>query len=98
MMKQFYPCGLYQYQLTIVGTRDLQLNMVWFPLIAIWRVHRLLQSSSHVAIRGTAAKTQLAVRKILLLGAPTLKCCSQMNFKITHNGKDLLKKQKGPMG
>ena len=47
-------------------------------------------SSSHIVIRGTAAKIQLPVRKILLLGAATLKCCSQMDFKGTHNnGKDL---------
>ena len=42
-MTQFYPCGLYQYQLTIVGT-DLQPKMVWSPLIATGRVYRLLQA------------------------------------------------------
>ena len=49
-------------------------------------------SSRHIMIHGTAAKIQLAIHKILLLGAaPTLKCCSQMDFKGTHfNGKDLL--------
>ena len=55
-------------------------------------------SSSHITIRGTAAKIQLPVRKILLLGAPTLKCCSQMDFKGTHNnGKDLLTNRKDPL-
>ena len=38
-------------------------------------------SSSHIAIRGTVGKIQLAVRKILLLGAATLTFCSQMDFK-----------------
>ena len=54
-------------------------------------------SSSHIMIRDTAAKIQLAVRKILLLGAPSLKCCSQMDFKGTHyKGKDLLTNRKDP--
>ena len=75
MIKQFYPCGFYQYQLMIVGTRDLQPKMVWSPLIATWRVHRLLQA----VISRFAAKIQLPVRKILLLSALTLKCCSQMD-------------------
>ena len=44
MMKQFCPCGLYQYQLTIVGTRDLQPQMVWSPSIVTWWVYRLLQA------------------------------------------------------
>ena len=57
MIKQFYPCGLCQDQLAIVGTRDFQPKVVWSPLIATWQVHRLLQAlSSHIAIRGTAAK------------------------------------------
>ena len=38
MMKHFYPCGLHRYQLTIVGTNDLQPKMVWSSLIATWRV------------------------------------------------------------
>ena len=43
------------------------------------------------------AKIQLPVRKILLLGTSTLKCCSQMDFKGTHNnGKDLLTNRKDP--
>ena len=42
VMKQFYPCGLYQYQLTIMATQ-LQPKMVWSPLIAPWRVYRLHQ-------------------------------------------------------
>ena len=68
MTKQFYPCGLRQYQLMIVGTH-LQPKMIWSPLITKWRVCRLFQSpSSHIVICGTAAKIQLPVRKILLLG------------------------------
>ena len=82
-MKQFYLCGLYQYQLTIVGTH-LQPEMVWSPLIATRQVYRLLQAVIIIMIRGTGAKIQLPIHKILLLGAPTLKCCSQMNFKGTH--------------
>ena len=77
-MKQFYPCGWYQYQLTIVGTH-LEPKMVWSSLIATL-AGVSSASSSHITIRGTAAKTQLPVRKILLLGALTLKCCSQMDF------------------
>ena len=54
-------------------------------------------SSSQITICDTVAKIQLLVRKILLLGAPTLKCCSQMNFKGIHNnGKDLLTSRKDP--
>ena len=54
-------------------------------------------SSSHIAIHGTTAKIQLAIRKILLLGATTLKCCSQMDFKGTdNNGKNLLTIRKDP--
>ena len=43
------------------------------------------------------SKNATAVRKILLLGALTLKCCSQMDFKGTHNnGKDFLTIRKDP--
>ena len=85
----------YQYQLTIVG---IHLKQKMASLIATWRVYRLLHWSSHIAIRGTAAKMQLPIRKILLLGAPTLKCCSHMDFKVTHNnGKDLLTNRKDPL-
>ena len=65
MMKQFYPCGLYQYQLTIVGTH-LQPKMVWSPLIATWRVYRLLQAvtSRFAALR---QKYNRHAHKILLL-------------------------------
>ena len=57
----------------------------------------LSAASSHIAIRSTAAKIQPPVRKILLLGAPTLKCCLQMDFKGTHsNGKDLQKDPRDP--
>ena len=48
-------------------------------------------SSGHITICGTVAKRQLPIRKILLLGALTLKCCSQMDFK-----KDLLTNKKDP--
>ena len=52
MMKQFYPCGLHQYQLMIVGTRDLQpQNGMVSPLIATWLVYRLLQA---VTLRSAA--------------------------------------------
>ena len=52
MMKQFYPCGLNQYQLTIVATH-LQPKMVWSPLIATWWVYHLLQAvtSQFAALR-----------------------------------------------
>ena len=93
-MKQFYPYGLHRYQVTIVGTH-LQPKMAWSPLIATWRVYRLLQA---VTSR-FAAKVQLPVRKIVFLCALTLKCCSQMDFKRTHNnGKDLLAIRKDPWG
>ena len=71
-----------------------QPKMVWSPLIATWQV-----SNSHITIHGTGTKIQLPVCKIILLGAPTLKCCSQMDFKFngTHNnGKDLLTNTKDP--
>ena len=58
----------YQYQLTIVGTRDLQPKMVWSPLVATWQV---LQAVTFT-IRCTAEKIQLPIRKTLLLGAPAL--------------------------
>ena len=48
-------------------------------------------------ICGTATKIQLPSRKILLLGDPTLKCCSQMDFKGPHNnGNDLLTNGQDP--
>ena len=54
-------------------------------------------SSSHIAIRSITAKIQLPVCKILLLGARTLKCRPQIDFKGTHhNGKDLLTNRKDP--
>ena len=65
MMKQFYPCGLYQYQLTIVGTCDLQLKMVWSPLIATWWGYHLLQShrdSRHCG-KNTNARSQKTVAR-----------------------------------
>ena len=86
MMKQLYSCGLYQYQLMIVGytftTKNgmvsLDCNMAGVSPT----------SSSHITIRSTAAKIQLPVRKIRLLGALI---CSQMDFNGTHNnGKDYL--------
>ena len=52
-------------------------------------------SSSHIVIRGTAAKIKQPVHKLLLLGGPTLKRCSQMDFKETHNnGEDPLTNRK----
>ena len=54
-------------------------------------------SSNHITIRNSEAKIQLPVRKLLLLGALALKCCSQMDFKGPHhNGKDLLINRKDP--
>ena len=78
MMKQFYLCGFSVS--TKNGMVSLDHNMAGVSSA----------SSSHIVIRGTAAKIQLPVHKILLLGAaPTLKCCSQMDLKGTHNnGKD----------
>ena len=55
----------------------------------------LSASSSHTVIHDTVAKI-LPIHKILLLSAPTLKSCSQMDFKGTHNGKDLLTNRKDP--
>ena len=75
MIKQFYPYGLYQYQLTIVGTH-LQPTVVCMVFLDCNMVGVLSASSSHIAICGTAAKIQLPVCKILLLGALALKCCS----------------------
>ena len=61
-MKQFCPCGLYQYQLMIVRTRDLQPKTVWSPLMATWRVYRPLQAvtSRFAALRKktTTARSQ----------------------------------------
>ena len=54
MMKQLYPCGLYQYQLSIVGTHS-QPKMVWSPLIATWWVYHLLQA---VTYKNTTACSQ----------------------------------------
>ena len=94
MMKQFNHCGLYQYQLTIVGTVTTENGMV---ALDCNMAGVSSASSSHITIRGIAAKIQLPARKILLLGAPTLKCLSQMDFKGTHNnGKDLLTNRKDP--
>ena len=90
MMKQFYRCGLYQYQLTIVDTFTTQNGM--FSLDC----NMAGASSSHIVIHSTVAKIQLPVCKILLLGAP-LKCWSQMDFKGTdNNGKDLLTNRMDP--
>ena len=89
MMKHFYPWGLYQCQLMIVGTHlqpkygmdSLACNMAGVSSA----------SSSHIAIHSTAAKIQLPVCKTLLLETLTLNCSSQMDFKATdNNGKDLL--------
>ena len=95
MMKQFYLlCGLYQYQLMIVDTHLQPNGMVSLDCNMAGVTSA---SSSHIVICSTAAKLQLPVHKILLLGAPTLKGCSQMDFKGTHNnGKDLLTIRKDP--
>ena len=60
----------------------------WSPsLMALSAIGTLISSFSSTALL-----------KILLLGAPTLKCCSQMDcIKGTHNnGKDLLTNRKDP--
>ena len=97
MMRQFYPCGLYLYHLMMVDTHLQPINgMVSLDCIMVGASSA---SSSHIMIRGTAAKIQPPIHKILLLGAPTLKCCPQVDFKIkgTHNnGKDLLTSRKDP--
>ena len=54
MMKQFYPCSLYRYQLMMWAHMiKLQPKMVWSPLTATWRVYRLLQAvtSQFMALR-----------------------------------------------
>ena len=67
-------------------------KMVGFP----WLQHGgCIVCFSHITICGTAAKIQLHARKILLLGALTVKGCSQMDFKAPHNnGKDNLTNRK----
>ena len=63
---------------------------------ATWRVYRLLQAvtSLFAALR---QKYNYPFAKMKLLGAPTLYCCSQMDFTETHNnGKDLLIYRKDP--
>ena len=63
-MKQFYHCGLYQYQPTIVWTYfQPKLAVVWSPLIATWRLqHRLpakqLHSDSRHCGKNTTARSQ----------------------------------------
>ena len=83
-------CKLYQYQLMIVGTHS-QPKMVWSPLTATGQVYRLLQAVTSWFV------TLRQKYNCLLLGAPTLKCCSQKDFKGTHNNrKDLLTNRKDP--
>ena len=77
MVKQFYPCGLSQYQLTIQGGHPFTTKN---GMVSLDRNMASVScaSSSHMEIRDTAAKKPPApISKILLLGAPTLKCCSQ---------------------
>ena len=54
MLKRFYPCGLYQYQLTIVGTHFL----TKYGMVSLDRniASVLSASRSHIVIHGTAAK------------------------------------------
>ena len=52
-MEQFYLCGLYQYQLMIVGTFTTKNGMVSLDRNM---VDVSSASSSHITIRGTAAK------------------------------------------
>ena len=93
MIKQLHLCGLYQYQLMTVSTRDLQLKMVWAPLIATWWVYRLLQAVTLCSRH--CGKNTIARSQNLLLGAPTLKSCPQIAFKGTpNNGQDLLTSRK----
>ena len=90
MTKQFCSCDLYQYELTTVGTRDLQPKMANMADLSS-------ASSSHIMIRGTAAKIQLPVRKMLLLSTQTLKCYSEMDLKGTdNNGTELLTNRNDP--
>ena len=84
MMKQFYPCDLYQYQLMIVGTYLKPKNgMVSLDCNMAGVTSASVEAKRHTAIHGTAEIIQLPVRKILLVGAPALKRCSQMDFKGT---------------
>ena len=63
-----------------MGTH-LEPEIVWSPLTASWQVYdAVCFKQSHRAIHGTVARVQLVVHNILLLGAPTMKCCSQMDF------------------
>ena len=75
-------------------------NQKWYDLPWLQHGgHISSASSSHITICGTAAKMQLPVHNILSLGAPTLTCCSQMDYKGTdNNGKDLLTNRKDPYG
>ena len=69
--------------------------MVWSPLIATRRVYRLLLAitSRFAALH---QKYNCPFAKVLL-SSPTLKRCSQMDFKGPHNnGKDLLTNRKDP--
>ena len=72
-------------------------NQAWELQKVIWAYIKGVHSSYRTGScfkqshHGFASKIQLPLPKILLLGAPTLKYCSQMDFKGTHNnGKDLL--------
>ena len=60
MLKRVYHCGLYQYQLTTVGTH-LQPKMVLSPLITTWRVYRLLEA---VTYKNTTARSQSNVTRL----------------------------------
>ena len=56
-MKQFYHCGLYQYQLTIVCTHlQPKQGVVWSPLIATWRLQHQSSAGQAVTSRFTALR------------------------------------------
>ena len=81
-MRHFYPCGLHQYRRTIVGTHFTAQNGMISLDCNMAGVYRLLPAvTSRFAT--LQPKCNLPVHKILSLGAPTLKCCSQlMDFNL----------------
>ena len=88
MVKQFYPCGSYQYQRTIVGTLvSLDCNMAGVPSA----------SSSYSTTHGTEEKNTTALlQKTVARRSDFEMLLTQMDFKGT-NEKDLLTIKKGPM-
>ena len=95
-IKQFYPCGLYQYQLTIVGTH-LQPKIVWSPLIATWWVYRLLHQAVTSRFAALRQRYNCSFVKYCCSALGLKTYGSQMDFKGPHNnGKDLLRIRKDP--